>query len=269
MLQQAEEVMTIFVMENELRNIKGKGNFPTPTIILHDTKIDNSHQSKKILEAVDEEILNTAKEGKLAYQKAQEAARQQVRAARSTNRPEYNFRSLNFSTPIKNTGTTENKQPERSTHFNPNPTHHFCPPTEPTGYTNQYKLPINDSIINGASTTPGVQFTTGMTNMAGWNEPWRNNGAGVVPQQHTLPPHMTNLTGCNGLFSDSPNSSNNRNGPTCFKCGDMIAQTEYFATIAKAVAIVTEHAENLETIHPAPQIATSQQDTTPQPHHHH
>ena len=29
---------------------------------------------------------------------------------------------------------------------------------------------------------------------------------------------MTNPTDCNRLFSDSPNSSNNRNRPTCFKC---------------------------------------------------
>ena len=57
-----------------------------------------------------------------------------------------------------------------------------------------------------------------MTDATGQNELWRNNGTGAVPHQHTLPPHMTNPMDCNGLFSDSPNSSNNRNGPTCFKC---------------------------------------------------
>ena len=56
-LQQADEAMTIFVMEKELRNIKGRGNFPIPTITLCDTKIDNSQQSRKILEAVDEELI--------------------------------------------------------------------------------------------------------------------------------------------------------------------------------------------------------------------
>ena len=136
MLQQADEAMTIFVMEKELRNIKGRGNFPMPTITLRDTKIDNSQQSRKILEAVDKElirILTIVKESELAYQKGQEAAGQQAMAARPTHRPEYNFPSLNSSTPIKNTGTMENKQPERTTHFNPNPTHHFYPSTKPTG----------------------------------------------------------------------------------------------------------------------------------------
>ena len=69
--------MTIFVMEKELRNIKIRGNFPIHTITLCDTKIDNSQQSRKILEAVDKElvrILTTVKESELAYQKGQEAA---------------------------------------------------------------------------------------------------------------------------------------------------------------------------------------------------
>ena len=59
-----------------------------------------------------------------------------------------------------------------------------------------------------------------MTDAAGHNEPWRNNGTGMASQQHTLPPHMINQTDRNGLFSNSPNSLNNKNGPTCFKCGE-------------------------------------------------
>ena len=222
-LQQVYEVMTLIMMEKELRNIKGRGHFPIPTITPCDTKIENSHQSRKTLKAIDKElvrILNTVKENEYTYEKEQEAARQQARAARSTHRTEYNFPSLNSSTPIKNTGTTENRQQptERTTHFNPNPTHHFYPPTELTGHTNQYEPPINDSIINGAGTTPGVQFTTGMTNATGHNKLWRNSSTGTVPRRHTLPPCMTNPMDRNGLFSNSPNSSNNRNRPTCFKC---------------------------------------------------
>ena len=224
-LQQVDEVMTLFVMEKELRNIKGRGHFPIPTITPHDTKIENSQQSRKTLEAVDKElirILNAVKESEYTYKREQEAARQQARAARSTHRTEYNFTRLNSSTPIKNTGTTENRRqpPERTTHFNPNPTHHFYPPTEMTGHTNWYEPPINDLIINGAGTTPGVQFTIGTTDAAGHNEPWRSNGTGTAPQQHYLPPCTSNLTDGNGLFSDSLSSSNNRNGPTCFKCGE-------------------------------------------------
>ena len=98
-LQQAEEAMTIFMMEKELRNIEGRVNFPIPAITLHDTKIDNAHQSRKILETVDEElirILNTVKECELAYQKGQEATKQQARAARSTLRPKCRSGTVNL-----------------------------------------------------------------------------------------------------------------------------------------------------------------------------
>ena len=36
----------------------------------------------------------------------------------------------------------------------------------------------------------------------------------------TFPPHMTRPTGHNRFFNDSPNSSNNRNAPMCFRCGE-------------------------------------------------
>ena len=40
-------------------------------------------------------------------------------------------------------------------------------------------------------------------------------------QIHTsFPPCTTRMTGHNGLFNDSPNSSGNRNTPTCFRCGE-------------------------------------------------
>ena len=51
-------------------------------------------------------------------------------------------------------------------------------------------------------------------------EPWRyNNGTNTAthmnPQGHTSRP-----SGFNGFHNNSPNSSDNRNRPTCFKCGE-------------------------------------------------
>ena len=102
-MQQFEEVTTI------------------PTITPQGTKIGNPQQAKRILEAVDEgmvEILSRIRENKKAYEKGKETARKQARTT-------YNFLSLNSSTPNKNSGTTENRQqpPERTTHFNPNTIH--------------------------------------------------------------------------------------------------------------------------------------------------
>ena len=61
-----------------------------------------------------------------------------------------------------------------------------------------------------------------MTNLTigmGHNEAWRNTGTNT--QNHSsFPPHNTTTFSGNGLFNDSPNSSGNRNTPTCFRCGE-------------------------------------------------
>ena len=222
-LQQVNEVMTLFVMENELRSLKGRGHFPIPTITPHGAKIENSHQSRKTLEAVDEELVRiatTIRESESAYEK-ERGSQTTSKSCKIITKDRVQLPQLKFQHPIKNTGATENRHqpPERTTHFNPNPTHHFYPTTESTSHTNRYKPPVNDSIIQGAGTALGGQFTTGTTEATSHNEPWRNNGANAAPQ-YIFPPHMTTPTDRNGLFSDSPNSSNNRNGPTCFKCGE-------------------------------------------------
>ena len=223
-MQQFDEVTTIFVMEKELRGLKERGHFPISTITPQGTKIENYHQAKKILEAVDNELVmitNTIRENKKAYDKGQEAGKQQARTTRLVQGIGYNFLSPNPSTPIKNTGTTENRQQasERMMHFNPNPIHHHYPTTKPTNRTNHYEPPVNSSIIQGACATPVMHFTTGMTGPTGHNEPWRNTGTSAASQQ-IFPTHMTTMMDRNGLFNDSPNSSHNRNAPTCFKCGE-------------------------------------------------
>ena len=43
-------------MEKELRSFKDRGHFPMPTITPQCARIENSHQIRKTLEAVDEEI---------------------------------------------------------------------------------------------------------------------------------------------------------------------------------------------------------------------
>ena len=125
-------------MEKELRGLKGRGHFPIPTITPHGARVETPHHINKFLEAVDEEIVHlitTVRDSDRDYEKEKERARirdQQTQASKLTHRLEYNFLTLNSSTPIKNTGTTafqttgnQNRHTERSIHFNPNPTHHL------------------------------------------------------------------------------------------------------------------------------------------------
>ena len=58
------------------------------------------------------------------------------------------------------------------------------------------------------------------TSTTGRNEPWRyNNGTNTATHMNSQT-HMTRPSNCNGFQNNSPNSSDNRNRPTCFKCGE-------------------------------------------------
>ena len=110
-LQQVDAVMTVFVMENELRNLKDRRHFPIPKITPQGTRIDNPHQAKKTLDAVNEEltqILKSIRESGEKYKKEKEEARlreQQARANKPVQRYEYNYLSPKSSTPIRNKET--------------------------------------------------------------------------------------------------------------------------------------------------------------------
>ena len=122
-----------------------------------------------------------------------------------------------ISTPIRNDNTRTDKT---VIHFNTNAILHFYPPTNLTTNSDQYEPTTNDSIIQGAGSAPGGQFMTNTTGATGCNEPQRyNNGTNTAT--HTNPQACTTRpSGRNGFHNNSPNSSDNRNGPTCFKCGE-------------------------------------------------
>ena len=110
----------------------------------------------------------------------------------------------------------QNRQTE-GVHFDPNTVQHYYTMTRKASCTGRYELPANHSIIQAAATGPPRQLTTNPINGTGHNEAWRNNVMNT--QIHTsFPPCTTRMTGHNGLFNDSPNSSGNRNTPTCFTC---------------------------------------------------
>ena len=162
------------------------------------------------------------------YQKEKEAKQkeQQARLARQPNRPEFNTSAVSTSTAIRNTnipthtGTNQQQLTEAAVTFDPNPVCHLYPLTDPTSREGQYELPVNDSIIRRATQTPTNQIMTDTTNAAGHNEPRRYNNRANTDTQTNPQPHMTNTTGLNG-FNISPNSSDQRIGPKCYRCGEI------------------------------------------------
>ena len=111
---------------------------------------------------------------------------------------------------------TRSDQP--GVHFNTNPVHHVYATTSDGG--DQYEAPKNDSILQGATSSPVDQFTTNATDVAGRNEPWRRNNTTNTSSNTINHRATTRPTNCNGLQNDiSPNPPDLRNGPTCFRCG--------------------------------------------------
>ena len=219
---QIEEVVKIFAMEKELRLIKNRGYFPVPYLAPQECKIETIQDKETLIKAIDEvavEMLTAIRESEENDKKKQEQARireEQLRSARQTSRSDINLLMLANSTPIRNTNTRSD-QPE--VHFNTNPVRHVYATTSDRG--EQYKPPENDSILQGATSSPADQFTTNTTDTAGRNELWKRNNATNVGSNTFNHRTTTRPTSCNGLQINNPsNPTDLKNGPTCFRCGE-------------------------------------------------
>ena len=104
-------------------------------------------------------------------------------------------------------------------HFNTNPIHHVYATMSDRG--DQYEPLENDSILQGATSSPVDQFVTNAADMAGRNEPWRRNNATNTSSNTINHRPTTRPTDRNRLQNDnSPNPPDLRNGPICFRCGE-------------------------------------------------
>ena len=171
--RQIEEVVKIFAMEKELRSIKNRGYFPVPQLAPEECKIETIQDKEVLLTEIDEivvEMLNAIKESEENYKREQEQARirdEQLTSARQTSRSDL-YPTLANSTPIRHSNT---RSDQPGVDFNTNPVHHVYTTTSNGG--NQCEPPENDSILQGATSSPVDQFATNATDVAGHNEPWR------------------------------------------------------------------------------------------------
>ena len=216
-------------------------------------------------------MLNAVKQSEETYAKEQEQVRvrdEQLRSARQTNRLDFNYLTLANSTPIRNNNT---RPDQPGVHFNTNPIRHVY--SAMTDGNDQYEPPINDSIIQGAGSAPTDQFTTNVIGVTGRNDLWRRNNSTNTAAKTASLRTSTRPTGHNGLRNNnSPNSSDTRNSPTCFRCGEQghmrLECREFFATIARPITTTQRHAENNITTSQALLTAKSQWVTTQLQHHH-
>ena len=253
--RQIEEVVKIFTMEKELRLIKNRGYFPVPQLAPKECKIETIQDKETLIKEIDEvavEMLNAIRESKENYRKEQE----QLRSTRQTSRSDINlYPTLANSTPIRNTNTRSD-QPR--VHFNTNPVHHVYATTSDRG--EQLEPPENDSILQGATSSPADQFATNATDTAGRNEPWRRNNTTNISSNTFNHRTTTRPTGRNGLQTNNPsNPTELRKGPTCFRCGE---QGHMKFECRKRVFCNHCRSYNHDT-----KACRKQQDNTPSPTH--
>ena len=122
-------------------------------------KIETIQDKEVLIKEIDEiavEMLTAIRESEENYKKEQKQARireEQLRSARQTSRPDINlYPTLANSKPIRNTNT---RSDQLGVHFNTNPVHHVYATKSNRG--EQYEPPENDSILQGATSSPADQ----------------------------------------------------------------------------------------------------------------
>ena len=186
-------------------------------------KIETPQDKDKVLEAVDEEVLEMLKAVKQSeenYEREQAQARirdEQLRSARQTNRSDFNFTTLANSTPITNDNT---RADQPGVHFNTNPVCHVYSAASMSGREDQYEPPVNDSILQGAGSAPRDWLVTNTTGTTGHSDPWGHNNGTNTATHMTSQRASTRPTGRRGFQNNLPNASGTGNGPICFKCGE-------------------------------------------------
>ena len=183
-------------------------------------RIETIQDKETLIKEIDEvavEMLTAIRESEENYKKDQEQARireEQLRSARQTSRSDINLLMLANSTPIRNSNT---RSDQPGVHFNTNPVYHVYTTTSDRG--EQYKPPENDSILQGATSSPVDQFMTNATDTVAHNKPWRRNIATNISSNTFNHRTTTRPTSRNGLQINNPsNPTDPRNGPTYFRC---------------------------------------------------
>ena len=123
----------------------------------------------------------------------------------------------------------------------------------------QFEPPENDSMLQGATSSPADQFATNATDTAGRNEPWRRNNTTTNIGPNTFNHRTTTRpTGHNELQTNNPsNPTDLRNGPTCFRCGEQgppesrMQEKSILQPLQKLQPMTQKHAGSNKIIHQA------------------
>ena len=289
-LDQVEKGQSLFRMEREIRNQKGRGRLQIPYIIPKEKTINTTKELQEFIEAVDNNLTNIIissrnqeeefENREKARKEEEERLRQEQITQRNRQSPmEFNFHNIT-STPLRGESNraqlsdtvfhtaNNNRQMNRGVNFNPNPTHHLYSNTSVNNSSDEYTQFSNDSIIQGTEMNNRISLTNaGIINSD--NNEWNQGHTGPYAQ------HMTGNTGRTCFSNESP-PYQQRNPITCFRCGEQ----GHVCTMCEATGVYCIHCRtpNHNTRawkkygntnnSPPPQTAVIAKDTTRHPLQH-
>ena len=217
-------------------------------------------------------MMKAARQSEENFAKEQEQAKardEQLRSVRQTDRSGLNYFTPANSTPIRSDNTRPDTQ---GVHFNTNPTRHVYSTTSDDNH--HYKPPENDSIIQTVTPPQTDQPMMNTTRSTNRNTPWRHiNNTGTTIGTATHRPASVPVSHNDLRKSILPNSSDNRNGPICFRCGEQghirsNCNERVFCDHCKSFNHSSRACRKQPDNTLSQQAARSQQGTTPQQHHH-
>ena len=161
-LEQVEMGLSLFRMEREIRNRKGRGMLRIPDIIPKEKTINTSPQLQVFFEEVDDDlsrVIRSIRDQQKEFENREIARKEEAEKARQEQLTRNGFPFQNItSTPLRGESsgtqwpnitfhtTSQNRQAHR-VNFNPNPTRHSYANTAETNSSDEYEQFSNGSII--------------------------------------------------------------------------------------------------------------------------
>ena len=221
-LEQIENGHTLFRIEREIRNRKGRGKLIIPYTTPKEKLIANAKQLKEFVDEVEDDlqkVIESAREQEQEFENREQARREeevrQEQIRRSTRPRSLGYEAIT-STPLREQTaypTPSNRQTNRAVLFDPNPTRHsYTQVRDPNGIDGYEQL-SNDSLSQDTDTNDRISPTSDRDTDSERRSNWPRNQTTGYGSHTTGASSRTN-------FQNEQSNYPPRNTVTCYRCGE-------------------------------------------------
>ena len=222
-LEQIEKGQTLFRIEREVRNRKGRGRLRIPYITPKEKLITNAKQLKEFIDAVDDDLTSVIEsmraqedefENREQAKKEEETRWEQLRRnTRPTGLSYQTVTSTPLRTQVPYPMANNNRQTNRGVLFDPNPTCHSYAQAGDTNSNDGYDQLSGDSMSQDTDMNDRISLTGDRDTNGERRNNWQQNHTTVYRTRAT---RATGHTGFQNELSHYPQ----RNTITCYRCGE-------------------------------------------------